>query len=409
MAKAGVVLFPVKPDITNARIFSKFRWAIFTPIHMKKFVTGNRYHWTESWPVLFLIICAVSFPLFFDIFRKVAFKTAPGDDYAPFLLLLVNHQGHWPESPFGYRVLSVVLAVPLYWFLPLYKFSLLPATSTTYLRATEALSALSFLATAIAATVAFKMVRTRLSRGLGEAWLAAMLTIVLASFDGIEGIDPVGLCFVYVLLYVFEQPFAFSVLLLLMPFTNEKVMFVFFFLVAGRLILVKSFLRTHRWQIAALFASFAIYGLALKLIALPGNEGQLTLARRLPLLIMGSRASISSLKGMVRDILPALVIGLPCFIFAARGKANVLMKACDLVVPLGMFFIGLTLTDPVHFQVGRIVAYAMPLTVIAAISLIGDLDENRGEGRIAIAFDSARDRSTRIRTPLQATAADRTR
>src|SRR5690348_16397725 len=114
--------------------------------------------------------------------------------------------------------------------------------------------------------------------------------------------------------------------------------------------------------------------------------------------MMGSRASVSSLKGLVRDILPLMVIALPCLVFAARGKANALMKASDVVVPLGMLFIGFTLTDPVHFQVGRIVAYAMPFTVIAVVSLIAELEENRADSRIAIAFDSGRDRSSRVRT-----------
>ncbi len=368
---------------------------------MKKSAIEIRDHWTEFWPAIFLLICAISLPLFFDIYRLVAFNTAPRDDYAPFLLFLLYHKGHWPESPFGYRVLSIVPAIPLYWFLPLYKFSLLPATDTVYLRATEALAALSFLATATTATFAFKMVRVRLGRNLSEAWLAATLTIVLASFDGLGGIDPVGLCFVGVLLYFFEQPVPFCLLFLLTPFTNEKILFVFFFLVAGRLMFVENFWRSHVWQIAAVFASLAIYVMAVKIIALPGNEGQLTLARRLPLLMLGSRASISSLKGLFCDLLPALVIGLPCFIFALRRKANALMNACDQVVPLGMLLVGLTLTDSTQFQVGRIVSYAMPLTVIAAISLIGDLDENRRQGRIAMPFDSGRDGRRRIRTPVQ--------
>jgi hypothetical protein len=367
---------------------------------MKKYASEIRDRWAESWPVIFLLICAVSFPLFFDIYRKVAFRTAPRDDYAPFLLLLLYHKGHWPGSPFGYRVLSVAPAIPLYWVLPLYKFSLLPAIDSTYLRATEALAALSFLETATAATFAFKMVRARLGRSLGEAWLAALLTIVLASFIGVEGIDPMGLCFVYALLYFFEQPLPFVILFLLAPFINEKIIFVFFFLMVGRLIFVEAFWRSHKWQIFAVLTALAIYILAIKIIALPGNEGQITLARRLPLLMLVSRASISSLKGVVRNIVPALVIGLPCVIFAVRGKPNALMFPCDLVVALGMLLIGLTLTDDAHYQVGRIVAYAMPFTVIAAINLIGQLDEQQSPGRITLASGAAKD-SGPVNTPLR--------
>ncbi len=353
---------------------------------MKTSATELKTHWIEHWPVVFLLICAISFPLFFDIYRKVAFNTAPRDDYAPFLLLLISHHGHWPESPFGYRILSVAPAIPLFWVLPLYKFSLLANTNLLYLRATEALSALSFLATATAATFAFKMVRGKLGRSLGEASLAALLTIVLASFDGVEGVDPVGICLVYVLLYCFEQSAVFCPLFLLAPFTNEKVIFFFVFLIAGRLIFVQGFYRSHARQIAAVVAGLAIYVLALKVVALPGNEGQVSFARRLPLLLLVGQASLSSLKGVVRNILPALVIVMPCAMFTLRKlKANPLMTRADLVVPLGMTLVGLTFTDSTHFQVGRIVSYAMPLTVIGVLILIGDLDQKDAGRQLALA------------------------
>src|SRR6266851_4888074 len=242
-----------------------------------------RKSWAESWPVVFCVICLISFPVFFDIYRKVACNTAPRDDYAPFLLLFISHQGRWPGSPFGYRILSVIPAIPLYWLLPFYKFSLLPKTDLAYLKATEALSAVSFLATAGAATVAFKMVRSKLGRGLGEAAFAAMLTIALAHFDGIGGVDPVGVLFVFVLLYCFERGAIFCPLVIVAPFANEKTLFFFLFLVAGRLIFVPSFWRSHIWQIAAVVASLAIYIIVLKFSGLLGNEGQTELGRRLPL------------------------------------------------------------------------------------------------------------------------------
>ena len=336
----------------------------------------SRKGWTESWPVVFCAICLVSFPLFFDIYRLVAFKTAPGDDYVPFLLLFISHQGRWPGSPFGYRVLSVIPAIPLYWFLPFYKFSLLPKMDFAYLKATEALSFLSFLATAGAATVAFKMVRGKLDRSFAEASLAALLTLVLANFDGIEGVDPIGVFLVFLLLYWFERRELFFLLFMLAPLANEKVILFFLFLIAGRMIFINGFWRSHVWQIGAVAGGLAIYILAIKIIALPGNEGQTEFSRRLPLLLQGSELSVSSLKGLVQDVVPVLVFGAPCLWFClSRAEANGLMTASDLIVPLGMLFVGLSFTEPIQFQAGRIVAYAMPLTVIALLTSIHQIDE----------------------------------
>jgi cytochrome c oxidase subunit IV len=342
---------------------------------MKTAAAQLRNRWTESWPLIFCFLCLISLPVFFDIYRMVAFKTSPRDDYAPFLLLLVNRGGRWPGSPFGYRVLSVAPAIPLFWLLPLYKFSLLKGVDLTYLRATQALAALSFLATAGAATFAFKMVRTRPNRGVGEAWLAALFTIVLANFDGIEGIDPVGVLCVYALLFWLEQPRYFCPLFCLTPLINEKVIFVFIFLMAGRLGCVNGFYRSHRQQIAAVGGGFLLYVLMIKIVLLPGNEGQLELGRRLPLLIHGIADSISSLKGLVRNVAPALIMTLPCALIALRKRVgNGLLTAGDLAVPLGMILTGLTLTESSQLQVGRIASYAMPFAVMALVTLIADLD-----------------------------------
>jgi hypothetical protein len=340
-------------------------------------MTTKKY-WAESWLFVFCIICLISFPVFFDIYRMLAFNTTPRDDYAPFLLWFVSRQGRWPGSPFGYRVLSIIPAIPLFYILPFYKFSLLPGTNLTYLKATEALSAVSFLATAGAATVAFKMVRSKLGRGLGEAAFAAMLTIALAHFDGIGGVDPVGVLFVFVLLYCFERGEIFCPLVIVAPFANEKTLFFFLFLVAGRLIFVPSFWRSHIWQIAAVVASLATYIIVLKFSCLLGNEGQTELGRRLPLLLIVSKTSVSSLKGVVRNIVPVLIFAAPCLWFALRKKeANGLMTASDLAVPLGMLLVGLSFTEGV--QVGRIVSYAMPLTIIAGVTLLGERDDEGPE------------------------------
>ena len=207
-----------------------------------------------------------------------------------------------------------------------------------------------------------------------------LLTIALAHFDGIEGVDPVGVLFVFVLLYWLpaERREIFCPLVIVAPFANEKIIFFFLFLIAARLIFVPSFWSSHIRQIAAVVAGLAIYIIAIKFSGLLGNEGQTEFSRRLPLLLIVSKTSVSSLKGVVQNIVPVLVFTTPCLWFTLRKKeANGLMTASDLAVPLGLLLVGLSFTE--GFQVGRIVSYAMPLTIIAVVTLIGEREEGDPE------------------------------
>src|SRR5262245_43336769 len=87
------------------------------------------------------------YPLFFVVFRLSAFKTVPTDDYAPYLLWVLQEPGGaFPLSPYCYRILSMFAAVPFYYILPPLDLTNIPGTiSPTWHRATAALSALSFV------------------------------------------------------------------------------------------------------------------------------------------------------------------------------------------------------------------------------------------------------------------------
>ena len=78
----------------------------------------------------------------------MVFNTVPRDDYAPFVLwLLQQKEDVLPKSPYVYRILSVAAAVPFDLVLPLLRFSRLPASvPADYVRATAALAALAYTA-----------------------------------------------------------------------------------------------------------------------------------------------------------------------------------------------------------------------------------------------------------------------
>src|SRR5271165_2939816 len=114
-------------------------------------------------------------PVFFVIYRLMVFNTVPRDDYAAFLLWLVGSPGgSFPQSPYGYRLLSMVAAAPFYYLLPPLRVTNLPADLTApYVRATAAIAALSYLSLLLAAALIYRVARDRCGLGRPEGMLAA--------------------------------------------------------------------------------------------------------------------------------------------------------------------------------------------------------------------------------------------
>jgi len=139
--------------------------------------------------IVFIVSCVVSLPSFFDAYRIMVFNVLPRDDYAPFLLHFCTGHGAWPGSPSGYRFLSVLPAIPLYWVLPLIKFNRMPVLDPSYLKATEAFAVLSFISIAAATTVTFEFVRLKIRGSLSQASFIAALTMIVAGFAGRTGIE----------------------------------------------------------------------------------------------------------------------------------------------------------------------------------------------------------------------------
>jgi hypothetical protein len=321
--------------------------------------------------IVFVICCAISMPSFFDSYRSMAFNTMPRDDYAPFLIRLISGRGAWPESPDGYRVLSVLPSVPLYWILPLYKFSRLHEIDAAYLRAVEALAFLDFLAVAAAATVAFEFVYEKIRGNIGEAGLTAALTIILAGFLGRTGIEPFAVLVIFVLLYVLEHPLAFSLIVLPSPFVNEKVVLFIVFLTIFRCMFARGFFVSHRWQTISSVFALGLYVGALIIIRLPGNQYQQMVSGYLPRAFDTAKTAVGSFRGFELDILPTLVVVIPCILFSLfAARSTELLARSDFLVPLGLAAVGGATTPPGDFNIGRVTAFALPLTVIACGVLV---------------------------------------
>jgi len=165
--------------------------------------------------ILLLGILLVNLPLFFDIYRQCAFNIVPHDDYVPYLLYILGEGGSIPNSPTGYRFLSVLIAAPFYYMLPLFKYSLLEGVSDEYLKGLEALSFVSYLAASLSAFFIYKISKKKFKGPENTAILAALITLFLFRFTAIYSVDPTAIFLICVLLYYLDSKWIFAFLIIL--------------------------------------------------------------------------------------------------------------------------------------------------------------------------------------------------
>lgn len=308
----------------------------------------------------------LSIPWFFDIFRQAAFNTAPRDDYSPFLQSILGQGGELPGSPLIYRVLSVVVAVPFYFLLPLYSFSNLPAIDVNYLRATEALAAVSWLSLLATAGVIFLICQRKLGASIKASVIVALLSLSFARFLELTAIDPIALLMISVLTYLIDRPLLFAVLLLISIGFNEKIVLLFMMVFGFRLILGRDRSALPQFVISVVAAAGYV-GIRL-VVSAPGYENQLmpstywaSFVTMLPFLF--------SLKGAVTNVMPTLLVGLLALLaFQTVRRFHLdssVFHRSDVLVFVGMFFLEMVINPPgIHgaeYSVGRIVVYAYPL------------------------------------------------
>lgn len=155
---------------------------------------------------LFVILMLLSCPIFFEIYRTSIFNVVPRDDFAPYLLFLTGNGGSVPGTWHGYRLISVLLAVPFYYVLPELRFSLLsPNVSAPYLRATEALSFTSFLFMTLGVVLIFRIARDRFGCSLSPSLAAGLLGFSFYHFTFLPGVDPIAIFFIAAGLYFLEK------------------------------------------------------------------------------------------------------------------------------------------------------------------------------------------------------------
>lgn len=141
------------------------------------------------WLLLYLGLVVLLLPQFVNMLRLVQFNVIPRDHYYNMLLNFIGVQRTVPffvESPFGYRILNILIAVPFY-LIPPFIFRHLPA-QTVYsfeqLRASQAIVMTNYLCLIALVVLAVYMIYRAQRRSSIEGMLGGMMGFVLAFSPG---------------------------------------------------------------------------------------------------------------------------------------------------------------------------------------------------------------------------------
>jgi hypothetical protein len=329
----------------------------------------------KSWVRHIAVLAALAVvlaPLFFIIDRVMVFDAVPRDDYAPFLLWLIGAPGGvFPVSPYGYRIVTMLAAVPFYYALPAFRLTNLPTSLDPYtIQATAAIAALSYLSVLGSGLLAYRTARDRAGLPRRESVFAGVILCLLTLHSQIFGIDPFAILLVAAGIFLLSSWPAFAMLIFVSVFANEKVAIVFAVWLTLRCVCSTADRALLRAQWIATCGAIVVYGLALLVLHLPGNDYQLEPGGYLGTVVSNLRASVS-IRGLLLNVLPvAVLLAVAAAGWRYAGRARIAMfRPLDLLVIPGLVLVALTLTQ--MFQTGRIVMHAAPLFVLPAAVAIG--------------------------------------
>ena len=310
--------------------------------------------------VWFLVISPlILYPLFLDIYRNMFSDLVLRDDYAPYLLSILGEEGgKIPISPFVYRPLSVIFAIPFYYLIPVYKFSHLNASfEIEYLKASQSLALVSYLSIILTSYFVYKIsLQSKLNKGTALA--ASLLTLILFNYVHAFGIDPIAILFITVFFYYSQNLLISSFLLLFSIFLNEKIIILVlltFFLRSISDILAKKIDYRNVFLSATAFCCFLVYLLVKKFMVVPGNSHQLDVSTYIPSFFHQIEI-IFSLRGLLTIVLPTVII---IFMFLIARAHSRQIYISDPLIPIALFLVATA--SRVEFNTGRIVFYSFTI------------------------------------------------
>ncbi|HEY4344562.1 MAG TPA: hypothetical protein VGN05_09475 [Parvibaculum sp.] len=333
---------------------------------------------------LFLIILPLlNFPMFFEIYRSLVFKTVPTDNYQGLIAYFAGDTpaGYMPQIHVLLRPLSVLPLVPLYEWMPVIPLKFLPpGTDVSFARSSAAIAAAAFAYVHLTSIVTFFYARS-LGRSSTIGLVAGLLVIPMAHIARLHTLDSIVMLLVALIFALWRRPAPQIAVLLLSIFANEKVAIivgaVYFFRAAAGAMRDR---RLPKRETSVFFAAaicFAIYlggaflvrtyfGVALEQPQFAPSHYAANL--------FDSIGYVFSAKGAVQIGLP---FGLMVFMFRCAMRVESGMDRIEMLSPAALLLVA-SLSD-VKWNIGVVVflAFVVPLPFFADWIVSGLLQRDR--------------------------------
>ncbi len=326
---------------------------------------------------LVALLILLSYWIFFAIYRTHAFNVIPRDYYEFYLLYILGEEGGvMPPAGHAHRLFSVAVAVPFYYILPFYKFSLLENVDITYLRAIEALAMATYISLLVSSALIYSITTKKFGGSASSGLIASLAALLFLSPVG--GVDPIGIMLMCVLIFYSRSPVIFGILVLISIGFNEKISLLLSILMVSRYLLARD-RQIIPYAILSAVA-FTVYLSVRSILDLPGHEIQMEVSGFL-VNAWNNALSILSLKRIAVDVIPVCTLGMLYFLAAKEYRSNVrkynkYFSITDISALVGIFMVSLAVDQ--RMGIGRVAMYCapfyLPLAAIYVEKLVQKMD-----------------------------------
>ncbi|MCB0685739.1 MAG: hypothetical protein KDC53_04420 [Saprospiraceae bacterium] len=302
----------------------------------------------------FLILLAGSIiipPLFFIIYRLIAYQAMPIDAYWQYILYyLDNNPSFHPYAPFVYRPIYPLIGTLVYQIIPLITFSEPTSFSPEQLKAIESLALINAICIYLIGVVTIWILQENKLTNKSFALTSGILAASLMFYTAFFGIDPFAFLFTIILMKFENNRSIFIPSILFSVAISEKICFVFF------VYFLLKYLATHKIDFVSLFTivfTMILYVFLRKWGPYGGHEEQINISAFKDS-FTNSLTYLMTIKGLYINVLPMAIL-LFFFFFSKKDIPGL------WTFPLVLFFIGLTMN--MAFNIGRLVLHALPFFI----------------------------------------------
>ena len=290
-------------------------------------------------------------PLFFIIYRLIAYQAMPIDAYWQYILYyLGNNPTYHPYAPFVYRPIYPLIGTLVYQILPLISFSEPTSFSPEQLKAIESLALINAISIYLIAVVSIWILQESKQTNKSYALTSGILVASLMFYTAFFGIDPFAFLFTIILMKFDNTRSIFIPSILFSIIISEKICFVFF------VYFLLKYFATHKidWiSLIATLLTMILYVFLRKWGPYGGHEEQINISSFKDS-FTNSLTYLMTIKGLYINVLP-LVILLFFYLFSKKEIPGL------WIFPVILFLIGLTMN--MAFNIGRLVLHALPFFI----------------------------------------------